>query len=110
MCPGSPGEGAAGQSVVQGNEHDSRNDRDPIPIELRDTKTPYNIRNGGVGSNKRSGYCGVGPQGSALPDFEDNVFRSKKQSLGELLGELVNFSEGPVEMEGTECTGVIVGG
>ena len=30
-------------------------------------------------------------------DFEDNVFRSKEQISGELLGESVNFSKSPVE-------------
>ena len=30
-------------------------------------------------------------------DFEDDVFCSKKQSFGELLGEVVNLDESPVE-------------
>jgi hypothetical protein len=30
-------------------------------------------------------------------NFEDNVFRSKQQFSGELLGEVVNFSKSPVE-------------
>ena len=33
----------------------------------------------------------------ASTDFEDYVFRPEEQSSGELLGEVVNLSESPVE-------------
>lgn len=31
-----------------------------------------------------------------LTDFEDDVFRPKEQSFGELLGEIVNLNESPI--------------